>query len=193
MLRSQWNRRPLSWPPIQPIPPRRPLPRPRLQQNSSMKISHFETWWKFGGASELAKLLECGSPLALWPRAGKPAGVCRPLADVRMESGRGLPHSKTWRTFGQFMEIESAFRRIHTWMLIACTLFLGFALSATAAEKKVSYYKEVVPLFKRSCTGCHHPGKLKGELDLTTYQAFKKGGKHGGAFKAGDLKESIII
>jgi WD40 repeat protein len=72
-------------------------------------------------------------------------------------------------------------------------LFFGLAISATADEKNVSYYKDVVPLFKRSCTGCHHPGKLKGELDLTTYQAFKKGGKHGAAFKSGDTKESIII
>src|SRR5437899_6889209 len=67
------------------------------------------------------------------------------------------------------------------------------ALSARAEEKKVSYYKDVFPIFKRSCTGCHHPGKLKGELDLTTYAAFKKGGKHGAAFKIGDPKDSVII
>src|SRR5258706_4473421 len=67
------------------------------------------------------------------------------------------------------------------------------ALSARAEEKKVSYYKEVTPIFKRSCNGCHHPGKLKGELDLTTYAAFKKGGKHGAAFKPSEPKESIII
>ena len=72
-------------------------------------------------------------------------------------------------------------------------ILTSLAVSARAEEKKVSYYKELVPIFKRSCTGCHHPGKLKGELDLTTYAAFKKGGKHGPAFKAGDLKESTII
>jgi hypothetical protein len=62
-----------------------------------------------------------------------------------------------------------------------------------AAEATVSYYKDVVPLFKRSCTGCHHPGKLKGQLDLTTYEAFLKGGKHGPGFVAGKPTESIII
>ena len=74
-------------------------------------------------------------------------------------------------------------------------IFLGFPAMSDGAEssRKVSYYKDVVPIFKRSCTGCHHPGKLKGELDLTTYAAFKKGGKHGASFKAGDLKDSIII
>jgi len=51
----------------------------------------------------------------------------------------------------------------------------------------------VVPILKRSCTGCHHPGKLKGELDLTTYAALQKGGKHGPSFKPGDPEESRII
>src|SRR5437667_11777986 len=68
------------------------------------------------------------------------------------------------------------------------------ALSLSAAETKpVSYYQDVVPIFKRSCTGCHHPGKLKGQLDLTTFAAFQKGGKHGPAFVAGDPKKSVII
>lgn len=64
---------------------------------------------------------------------------------------------------------------------------------ATAEEKPVSYYNDVVPILKRSCTGCHHPGKMKGELDLTTHAAFKKGGKHGASFKEGDAKNSSVI
>jgi WD40 repeat protein len=67
------------------------------------------------------------------------------------------------------------------------------AVGAEKAEKPVSFYHEVVPLFKRSCTGCHHPGKLKGQLDMTSYQALLKGGKHGAGFVAGKPKESILI
>jgi mono/diheme cytochrome c family protein len=62
-----------------------------------------------------------------------------------------------------------------------------------APPAKVSYFKEVVPVLKKSCTGCHYPGKLKGELDLTTYTAFLKGGKHGVEFKPGNLKESRVF
>ncbi len=62
-----------------------------------------------------------------------------------------------------------------------------------AEDKPVSYYREVVPILKKSCTGCHHPGKLKGELDLTSYAAFTKGGKHGASFKPGDPKASEVI
>jgi tricorn protease-like protein len=67
------------------------------------------------------------------------------------------------------------------------------ASAAAAADKPVSYYNDVVPIFKRSCTGCHHPGKLKGQLDMTSYEAFKKGGKHGAGFVAGKPKESAVI
>ncbi len=71
--------------------------------------------------------------------------------------------------------------------LSAVTLF------AAVSTKPVSYYKDIVPVFKRSCTGCHHPGKLKGELDLTTYAGFLKGGKHGPGFKAGSLTNSLVV
>jgi tricorn protease-like protein len=75
-------------------------------------------------------------------------------------------------------------------MLAVCA-FLA-VLRIAAADKPVSYYGEIVPLFKRSCTGCHHPGKLKGELDLTTHAALAKGGKHGASFKPGDPKASPL-
>jgi len=68
-------------------------------------------------------------------------------------------------------------------------MLLPIACLADAA-KPVSYYHDIVPLLKRSCTGCHHPGKLKGEFDLTTYASFQKGGKHGGAFQAGKPEET---
>ncbi|MFM1768946.1 MAG: hypothetical protein RJA22_1475 [Verrucomicrobiota bacterium] len=61
------------------------------------------------------------------------------------------------------------------------------------AEAPVSYTRDIVPLLKRSCTGCHHPGKLKGQLDLTTHAAFKKGGKHGPGFVPGQAAESSVV
>ncbi|HXG46102.1 MAG TPA: c-type cytochrome domain-containing protein [Methylomirabilota bacterium] len=66
-------------------------------------------------------------------------------------------------------------------------------LAPAAEEKPVSFHKDIVPIFKKSCNGCHHPGKMKGDLDLTTYEAFKKGGKHGPAFKPGDAQGSSVI
>ena len=75
-------------------------------------------------------------------------------------------------------------------------LLLSFTFAASLAwaeEKPVSFFNDVVPIFKKSCNGCHHPGKLKGQLDLTTYEAAIKGGKHGALIKAGDPKTSVLI
>ena len=84
-------------------------------------------------------------------------------------------------------------RKTHCLFLFAFLMLL-FAFKALAAESKpVSYYQDVFPIFKRSCNGCHHAGKLKGELDLTTYAAFQKGGKHGTAFKPGEPAASRIV
>src|SRR5688572_3603552 len=76
------------------------------------------------------------------------------------------------------------------------TIFVStlFALSLSAAEEKpISFFNDVVPIFKKSCNGCHHPGKLKGQLDLTTYDFAIKGGKNGALVKAGDPKGSILM
>jgi hypothetical protein len=76
-------------------------------------------------------------------------------------------------------------------ILAACILAIT---SVRAAEQKpVSFYHDLTPILKRSCTGCHHPGKLKGELDLTTYTTFAKGGKHGTGFEVGEPTNSIVI
>src|SRR5437899_4540609 len=78
------------------------------------------------------------------------------------------------------------------WSVLLGSVWLSFAASAENS-KPVIYYHDLVPIFKRSCTGCQHPGKLKGELDLTTYEAFLKGGKHGPGFKTGDVAGSMIV
>lgn len=77
---------------------------------------------------------------------------------------------------------------------LGCVLFLMSSGSGHGADDKpVSYHRDIVPLLKRSCTGCHHPGKLKAELDLTTYAGLKKGGKHGASFQAGDPAKSELV
>jgi WD40 repeat protein len=79
-------------------------------------------------------------------------------------------------------------------ILAVVTLWLFSSLFALGADPEpVSYYRDIVPIFKRSCTGCHHPGKMKAELDLTSYAAFKKGGKHGASFVPGDPEQSRVV
>src|SRR5690349_5244670 len=78
--------------------------------------------------------------------------------------------------------------------VVSALIFGVLPLAGAGADaKRVSYFKDVVPILKRSCTGCHHPAKLKGELDLTTYATFQKGGKHGPSFKPGTPDDSRVI
>jgi WD40 repeat protein len=78
--------------------------------------------------------------------------------------------------------------------LVSAVIWLALPLAGMCGDAKpVSYFHDVVPILKRSCTGCHHPAKLKGELDLTTYATFQKGGKHGPSFKPETPAESRVI
>jgi len=75
-------------------------------------------------------------------------------------------------------------------ILCALTVLVPFVFAANAAD--VSYSKDVVPLLRRNCQGCHRPAKMKGDLDMTTYAALVKGGKHAPEFKAGDMSSLIL-
>lgn len=72
-------------------------------------------------------------------------------------------------------------------------LTLGVLSRLTAADAPVSWYREVTPIFKRACNGCHNPNKLKGEVDTSTYAGFLKPGKHGANFVAGDTAKSLVL
>ena len=68
------------------------------------------------------------------------------------------------------------------------------ALPTRAADPApVSFEKQVLPILNASCAGCHQPGKLKGGLDVTTYQGLMAGGKKGPSWKPGDPAHSFII
>lgn len=60
-------------------------------------------------------------------------------------------------------------------------------------EKPVSYYTQIVPILKRSCQGCHHPGDPNGHLIVTTYAELKRGGMAGEAIIVGKPDESLLI
>lgn len=77
---------------------------------------------------------------------------------------------------------------LRTSILLASTFF-----AADLSAEPVSFYREVTPIFRRSCNGCHHPGKMKGELDLTTHVAILKGGKHGEILKLDDATKSPLL
>ena len=77
------------------------------------------------------------------------------------------------------------------------TLLLGIALGLSAAEP--SYFHEIRPVLQRQCQGCHQPNLKSSNLDLTTYEGLKAGGKHGPAlgllvkYLTGEIKPQMPL
>ena len=71
--------------------------------------------------------------------------------------------------------------------------FLALAVSAIADDAPVSFLREVAPVLRRNCQGCHRPGKTKGGLDVTSFSALMKGGKHGDTIKPGAPADSELF
>ncbi len=76
-------------------------------------------------------------------------------------------------------------------LFLAAPLALA-ALPATAAESKVDFAKDVLPILEKNCVKCHGPEKQKGGLRLDTRDAAMKGGKTGKSILAGDAAKSDL-
>ncbi len=74
---------------------------------------------------------------------------------------------------------------------------LGIAVGLWAAEP--SYFRETRPVFQRQCQGCHQPNMKSSNLDLTSYEGLKAGGKRGPAlglivqFLTGEMKPQMPL
>src|SRR6187402_1285484 len=70
---------------------------------------------------------------------------------------------------------------------------LALLWTADLAAKEVSFQRDVWPIFKRHCVGCHSAQKTKGKLRMDEVAALLKGGKTGPLFVAGKPDESLLI
>lgn len=62
------------------------------------------------------------------------------------------------------------------------------------ALDSVNVYTDIIqPMVNAKCVSCHNPGKLQGDLDLSTAAGFTKGGKSGNTIVAGDLEKSELF
>ena len=64
----------------------------------------------------------------------------------------------------------------------------------TSAPAKISYYKQVRPIFQANCQGCHQPAKSRGEYVMTSHERLLAGGDSGKkAIVAGQPEKSFLI
>jgi len=74
-------------------------------------------------------------------------------------------------------------------------LGIGFVclISGLAAQEPVSYARQIQPLLRRHCIGCHQPQSKQADLLLTSHAEFQKGGRKGAGFLPGKPDESLVI
>lgn len=66
------------------------------------------------------------------------------------------------------------------------------ALDAEAAGQ-ISFRRDVWPILKRDCWGCHSGGNPKGGLSMDSVSALERGGDSGPALVAGKPDESLLV
>jgi hypothetical protein len=68
-----------------------------------------------------------------------------------------------------------------------------FAVGRLFAADEVDFKKDIAPVLETSCVKCHNPEKKKGKLDMSTKEAFMKGGGDGKIVEPGKADESPMI
>jgi mono/diheme cytochrome c family protein len=68
-----------------------------------------------------------------------------------------------------------------------------FAVGRLFAADEVDFKKDIAPVLETSCVKCHNPEKKKGKLDMSTKEAFMKGGGDGKIVEPGKADESEMI
>lgn len=91
------------------------------------------------------------------------------------------------------MGLAAFLRRPRADAWLGAIALAAFVSAARAADAPVSWFRDVTPLFKRSCNGCHNPNKMKSEVDTSTYAGFAKPGKNGPNYVAGDPEKSLVL
>ncbi len=66
-------------------------------------------------------------------------------------------------------------------------------LPRPAEKKGVSYTKDVQPILKSTCFGCHGEQRQKGALRLDTLEMALKGGKSGAVIVPGKSEKSVLV
>lgn len=66
-------------------------------------------------------------------------------------------------------------------------------LPPASAKKDLTFEKDILPIFQKSCVKCHGPEKQKAKLRLDTLEATLKGGENGDCISKGHSAKSTLV
>lgn len=118
-------------------------------------------------------------------------GIFQRIYPVALIASLGLV---TWTGYrgGQISQGENHFTEFMPHGLRKVLRVLPDSASDVAANDGTLYAARIQPIFAAQCLACHGREKRKGGLQLDSYMALMRGGKHGAAVKAGDLRSSDL-
>jgi uncharacterized membrane protein len=70
---------------------------------------------------------------------------------------------------------------------------MGPQLTEETWENAQLYVEVIQPILNKNCKSCHNPRNRKGELDLSSLAALRKGGEEGQVLTAGDAAHSALF
>ncbi len=81
----------------------------------------------------------------------------------------------------------------HRSILSAILVSLCVSIAAAAEPATPDYVRDVAPLLKKYCAGCHNEDDREGELALDSFAQLQRGGERGPVALAGDSKASRLL
>ena len=74
--------------------------------------------------------------------------------------------------------------------LIACLLSV---CTTSAASRNWLYERDIAPILRTYCAGCHNDADREGEFSVETFASLNKGGDKGATLKPGDPESSLLV
>ena len=71
-------------------------------------------------------------------------------------------------------------------------LTLLFCATVTAAAAP-NFHKDIAPILREYCAGCHNDDELEGEFSVETFKSLMAGGDSGKAIAPGNAKDSLLL
>ena len=66
-------------------------------------------------------------------------------------------------------------------------------ISLPALGDSIEFHKDVAPILREYCAGCHNDVDLEGEFSVETFNTLMKGGENGVSIKPGNADDSLFI
>ncbi len=86
-------------------------------------------------------------------------------------------------------------QRLRGWLIAGTVVLMAWGGVARAQQKKNSadFERQVQPVLRKYCVGCHGPEEANGELRLDSWEALMAGGEDGKVVVAGRPDESLLL